>query len=309
MTRNVVLPEAWEPRVRAALADVRPDLAGCPLRHLGAGYESVALLLEAERETYVLRFPRGEDGAAGIACEARLLPELGGTLGVPIPSFAFTAPNPLGPGVFCCYPLVPGESLDEEEWHARGLLDEPGPVRQIADLLEAIHAFPVERARELGVPEADLRADFTGDLRLVRAEVAPLLPPDVARLLIAAYERHLADDGDFDGRPALIHADFSLDHLLVTGTRITGLIDFGDVRIGDPDYDLCYLWPETNRRFVRRLQEHRGRPFDARLEAKLRFWELADPVSDVLHGIEHGMPDVRDEGVNLLTTLLAPDRR
>src|SRR5690606_28957340 len=50
----------------------------------------------------------------------------------------------------------------------------------------------------------------------------------------------------------------------------------------------------------------RGRRLDARLEGKLRFWELADPVSDVLYGIEHGMPDVRDEGVDLLTTLLAP---
>ncbi|XRQ07278.1 phosphotransferase family protein [Actinomadura welshii] len=306
MTRYAALPEAWEPKVRAALAGVRPDLARCPLRLLGAGYESVALFLEAE-ETYVLRFPRGEDGAEGIACESRLLPELAGTLPVPVPRFAFTASNPLGPGVFCCYPIVPGDSLDEDDWRARGLLDEPEPVRQIADVIEAIHAFPVDRARDLGVPEADLRGGFTEDLPRVRAEVAPLLPPDEARALVAAYERHLADDGNFTGPPTLIHADLSLDHLLVTGTRITGLIDFGDVRIGDPDYDLCYLWPETNPSFVQRLQEHRGRPLDARLEGKLRFWELADLVSDALHGIDHDMPDVRSEAVALLTTLLSPD--
>ncbi|GAA0552837.1 phosphotransferase family protein [Actinomadura livida] len=312
MTRNVTLPEDWEPKVRAALAGARPDVAGCPLRLLGTGYESVALLLDAEQgaagESYVLRFPRNEDGAEGIAREARLLPELAGTLDLPIPRFAFTAPNPLGPGSFCCYPAVPGESLDEDDWHDRGLLDEPGPVRQIADVIEAIHAFPVERARELGVPEADLRADYTEELDLVRTEVAPLLAPEEGRELVAAYERYLADDGNFADPPALTHADFSLDHLLITGTRITGLIDFGDVRIGDPDYDLCYLWPETNRSFIRRLQEHRGRPLDARLEGKLRFWELADPVSDVLHGIEHGMADVREEGIGYLKPLLAPAR-
>ncbi|MFI0369483.1 phosphotransferase family protein [Actinomadura sp. 1N219] len=309
MTRNVVLPDGWEPKVRAAVADVRPDLARRPLRPLGAGFESVALLLEADPHSYVLRFPRGEDGAEGIACEARLLPELAGLLDVPVPRFAFTAPNPLGPGEFCCYPVVPGESLSEEEWHARGLLDEPEPVRQIAGLIEAIHSFPVKRARELGVPEADPRAEFTADLRLVRAEVVPLLPPDQARLLLDAYEHYLADDGNFDGPPTLIHADISLDHLLITGTRVTGLIDFGDARIGDPDYDLCFLWPETNRAFVQRLQAERGRPFDARLEGKLRFWELADPATDVLHGIEHDLPDVRDEGLTLLSTLLTPAHR
>ncbi len=306
MSRTAALPDAWEPKVRAVLAGVRPDLARRPLRPLGAGHESVALLLDAESDTYVLRFPRGETGAASIAREARLLPELAGTLGVPIPRFAFTAPNPLGPGSFCCYPIVPGESLDEEDWHARGLLDEPETARRVAELIEAIHAFPVERARELGVPEVDLRAEHTRELPRVHAEVVPLLPPYEARRLVAAYERYLGDDGNFAVPPTLIHADLSLDHLLVDGTRITGLIDFGDVRIGDPDYDLCYLWPETNPAFVRRLQEHRGRRLDARLEGKLRFWELADPVSDVLYGIEHGMPDVRDEGVDLLTTLLAP---
>ena len=308
MPRYVTLPDGWEPKARAALADVRPDLARCPLRLLGAGFESVALSLDAGRETYVLRFPRNDDGAEGIACETRLLPELAEAVDLPIPRFAFTAPNPLGPGTFCCYPAVPGESLDEDAWHARGLLDEPGPVRQIADLIEAIHAFPVDRARELGVPEADERAEFGEDLRRVRAEVAPLLPRDEARRLIAAYERYLGDDANFAGPPTLIHADLSLDHLLVAGTRITGLIDFGDVRIGDPDYDLCYLSPETSPAFVRRLQEHRGRPLDERLEGKLRFWELADPVCDVLHGIENGMPDVRDEGLALLRALLSPDR-
>ena len=300
------LRDGWEPAIRSAVAAVRPDLADGALRPLGSGFESVALLLEDGPDRYVLRFPRGADGAEGIACETRLLPELADSLDLPIPRFTFTAPNPLGPGTFCCYPIVPGESLTEEEWHARGLLDEPEPVRQIAELIEAIHSFPVDRARELGVPEVDLREEFGEDLDLLRAEVVPLLPAGQARELIAAYERYLADDANFTGPSRLTHADISLDHLLVTGTRITGLIDFGDARIGDPDYDLCYLWPEAGRSFVERLQAHRGRSLDARVEGKLRFWELADSATDVLHGIEHGLPDVRDEGLRLLDALLTP---
>ncbi|MEV0970082.1 phosphotransferase [Microtetraspora glauca] len=308
MIWNVALPDDWESRVRSALANVRDDLARGALHPLGAGMESVALRLDPPDgdggTSFVLRFPYNEDGAEGIACEAALLPELAEHLPLPIPRFAFTAPNPLGPGEFCCYPAVPGESLSEEDWHRRGLLDEPAPIRRIAALIDAIHAFPVGRARELGVPESDPRAEFGERLDLLRAEVVPALPSSESRTLVAAFEDYIGDDACFDYEPVLIHADISLDHLLVTGTDVTGLIDFGDTTIGDPDYDLCYLWSETGPGFTQRLQELRGVPFTDRLQRKLRFWELADAAADVLHGIEHGHSEFRDESLAVLRGLL-----
>jgi hygromycin-B 7''-O-kinase len=43
-------------------------------------------------------------------------------------------------------------------------------------------------------------------------------------------------------KTALLHGDFTGEHLLMRNTngdwRITGLIDFGDCRIGHPEYDL-----------------------------------------------------------------------
>ncbi|MFC6884898.1 MULTISPECIES: phosphotransferase [Actinomadura] len=297
-----------ERRVRKAVADVRPDLAEAgALRPLGEGFESVALLLEPPGgPAHVLRFPRNEDGAEGIACETRLLPELAPRLPVPVPRFAFTAPNPLGPGTFCCYPAVPGDSLRPEEWHARGLLDEPGPVRLIARVLDAVHAFPAERARELGVPLQEPREEYADSERLAREHVVPLLPRGEADALLAAFGAYLGDDANFPDEPVLIHGDVSLDHLLVTGTEITGLIDFGDVAVGDPDFDLAYLWQQAGPGLVRRVQEERGAPMTARLEAKLRFWALADPVEDVLHGMENDLPDLSERRLADLRTLLSP---
>ncbi|MGI5166106.1 phosphotransferase family protein [Spirillospora sp. CA-253888] len=300
------LPDDWADRVRCALAAARPELAGARLSPLGAGQDSVALLAETPSGGYVLRLPKEEDGASGIDREARLLPEL--SLDLPVPRFVFTAPNPLGPGRFCCYPVVPGESLEPEEWAARGLLEAAAPPRQIAAAIEAIHAFPVERARALGVLDRDMRADYTGGLAEARAEVAPLLPPDEASALLAAWEDYLAHDANFAYDPALLHADLSLDHLLVTGDRISGLIDFGDTEIGDPDYDLCYLWAEAGPGFVRRVQEHRGRALTPRQEAKLRFWALAELALDVAHGIENDLPTLRDDSLDELRALLRGGR-
>ncbi|WP_433330895.1 phosphotransferase family protein [Spirillospora sp. CA-294931] len=297
------LPPGWERVVREALAAVRPDLASGPLRPLGAGFTSIALLLDGP-DAYVLRFPKNQDGADGAEREARLLPELAARLDVPIPRFAFTAPNPFGPGDFHAYPLVPGDSLSEDEWRERGLLDEPDPPRQIAEMLDAVHSFPMDRAKELGVEEWDLRATFTEQLAPLHAEVLPLLSPSAAKALLTAWEGYVGDDANFDYEPTLIHADISLDHLLVTGTRITGLIDFGDVTISDPDYEFCYLWPEAGRDFVTRVQRHRGLALTPRLEAKLRFWTLADPATDLLHAREHDLPDLHAETLVYLRDLL-----
>ncbi|WP_169807940.1 phosphotransferase [Actinomadura hibisca] len=300
------LPDDWDDRVRTVLATVSPDLVDARLSPLGAGLDSVALLAETPSGAYVLRLPKEEDGAEGIEREARLLPEL--SLDLAVPRFAFTAPNPLGPGRFCCYPVVPGESLTPDEWAARGLLEADAPPRQIAAAVEAIHAFPVERARALGVLDRDLRADYADGLAETRAEVAPLLPPDEASALLTAWADYLADDANFTYEPTFTHADLSLDHLLVTGDRISGLIDFGDIEIGDPDYDLCYLWAEAGPAFVRRVQKHRGRALTPRQEAKLRFWALAELALDVAHGIENDLPTLRDDSLAELRALLRSGR-
>ncbi|WP_280265809.1 phosphotransferase family protein [Nocardia wallacei] len=305
MSASVRLPRDWEARVRDALAaSPDPDLATGTLRLLGAGMDSVALLLERRETSYVLRLPQDPHGAEGIAHEAALLPELAERLPVPIPRFSFTAPNPLGPGAFCVYPAVPGESLPDEQWRRRGLLELPETSRRIAELIDGIHDFPVARARELGIETWDLRADFTADLKTVRAEVLPLISAREATMLLRAWEGYLGDDGNFDYRPTLLHADVSLDHLLVTGTQITGLIDFGDVEIGDPDYDLCYLYPDAGRDLVRCVQRCRGRELDTRLESKLRFWACADPALDVLHALENDMPRFRQERLRVLSEAL-----
>ncbi|WP_228819015.1 phosphotransferase family protein [Nocardia transvalensis] len=305
MSADVELPGDWENRARGALtASPRPELADGDLRLLGAGMESVALLLERPEGAYVLRLPQGSYGAEGIGREAALLPELAGLLPVPIPRFLFTAPNPLGPGEFCVYPIVPGESLSPEQWYERGLLTLPSTAELIAKIIDGVHSFPVTRASALGIETRDLREDFTEDLESVRAEVIPLLAPAAAKALLGAWEEYLGEDANFDYSPSLIHADVSLDHLLVTGDRISGLIDFGDVEIGDPDYDLCYLYPETDPEFVRRVQRCRGTELDHRLEAKLRFWACADPALDVLHALENEMPRFLDDRLRVLTAAL-----
>lgn len=301
MSATVELPADWAERVRATLLGCgEPELAAAPARLLGAGMDSVAVLAG----DHVLRMPRGPEGAATLRREAAVLPELAETLPLPVPRFRHLPPNPLGPGQCCVYRAVPGDSLGEEEWHARGLISAPDPARQVGEFLAAVHAFPAERAAELGLDVWDLRGEFGADLESVRAEVLPLLTPGEADALLRAWEEYLADDGNFAYSPTLIHADVSLDHLLVTGSAISGVIDFGDIALADPAYDLCYLWPEAGPDFVARVCAAAGMPLDDRLIRKLRFWTCSDPAFDVLHGREHGMDAFTAESLATLRAAL-----
>ncbi|MFI6868331.1 phosphotransferase family protein [Nocardia sp. NPDC050406] len=306
MSASVELAGDWEERVRGALAragGVGEELGRGRVAVLGAGLDSVALVAEGVSGRFVLRLPKGEDGAEGIAREGRLLPELGERVGLPIPRFVLMARNPLGPGEFCVYPMVPGEVVSAREWHRRGLVG-AGTARQVAGFLDEVHGFSVERAVELGVEVADYREEFEETLELLGAHVVPMLEHAEARVLVEAFEGYLGDAENFAYEPTLIHGDVSLDHLLITGDRISGVIDFGDTQIGDPDYDLCYLWTEAGPEFVRQVREYRGLPFDERLTGKLNFWAIADPTDDVLHGIENDMPEFRDSSRNRLVRAL-----
>jgi aminoglycoside phosphotransferase (APT) family kinase protein len=42
--------------------------------------------------------------------------------------------------------------------------------------------------------------------------------------------------------PMVIHADLGGEHVLTSGGRVTGVIDFSDVSFGDPDYDFTSLF-------------------------------------------------------------------
>lgn len=302
MSASVVLPADWGARVAAVLtACGESEAAAAPIRLLGAGMDSTAVLAG----DLVLRMPRAAAGAATLERERAVLPVLADALPLPVPRFRHLPPNPLGPGVCCVYRAVPGDSLDDEQWHERGLLAAPAPARQVGEFLAALHAFPVERAAALGLEVWDLRAEFAADLAGIRASVLPLLDRAEAALLLRLWEEYLADDANFAYRPTVIHADVSLDHLLVTGAEISGVIDFGDIAISDPAYDLCYLWTDAGPDFVGRVCAAAGIPLDDRLIRKLRFWSCSDPAFDVLHGLENGMDDFTVEHLGYLRAALA----
>jgi aminoglycoside 2''-phosphotransferase len=116
-----------------------------------------------------------------------------------------------------------------------------------------------------------------------RAELLPLLAPRDGLALAHLIERFLADERNFAYTPCLLYADFAPEHVLYdrAAKAVTGIIGWGDLTIGDPDYDLRYLYQDYGEDFVRRLLAHHPHAEPARLLAKLRVFNVCDHIQTI----------------------------
>ena len=213
-----------------------PELRPARLELLGEGWDNVAWLLRGE---IVFRFPRRQIAVELLETERRLLPALALRLPLPIPQ-----PDHVGqpgdgyPWPFLGYRRLPGETacracLDDRE---RAAIAAP-----LARFLAALHAFPVDEARRLGAPPD----------RIGRLDLSAKIPELLERMERMRALGYLRDIGPFREildagsglRPSeevrLVHGDLYVRHLLIgPGRGLAGVIDWGDLHIGDPAVDL-----------------------------------------------------------------------
>ncbi len=284
-------------RYRAAIRENFPVLPLDSFCYLAEGWDSLVCLAN---DRLIFRFPKRRAVAARLALEIRLLPELAPYLPLPIPKFTYiSGPTSRNfPYLFVGYEALPG--LTQPDW--------PDEVAQAgwwqADLghfLTALHAFPVERASQLGVkvinfsgttaPNKNWRAALAAFYRVVRKRVLPLLAEEGQDRVAAYFEDFLADERHFNFEPALLHADLLEDHLLVdpTARLVKGVIDFGDVCLGDPAYDV-----------IREVLPFYNGKVDPTFEQRQLFYSQLAPFIALIFGLDNPDPQLVEYG---LTTI------
>ena len=111
----------------------------------------------------------------------------------------------------------------------------------------------------------------------------PLLAPPEGAALVRLIEGFLGDAQNFAYTSSLLYAD-SPEHVLydADARRIVGIIDWGDLATGDPDFDLLYLRQDYGEAFVARLLDHYAHPDPARLFEKLRVFDACDQINTIV---------------------------
>jgi aminoglycoside phosphotransferase (APT) family kinase protein len=212
-----------------------PDLAGLPVRLIGAGWDNTVYTVGEE---WVFRFPRREIVLPGLRVEIEVLPMLALLLPVRIPVPEHVGgPSDEFPWPFFGARMLPGVELCEAPETSRSDL-----APQLGRMLRVLHSRDVLDAVGARLPEnLTRRADMQVRVSAVRERLAELdglwhAPGHVDALLDEAETLPPPDP------IAVCHGDLHFRHVLVEEGRISGLIDWIDLCRGDPALDLQLVW-------------------------------------------------------------------
>lgn len=276
--------------VRRLLAEQFPEWAGLavePVRYFGTDNAIYRL-----GDELAVRLPRREHNVLGLRKELRWLPELAPRLPLAVPEpVAAGEPGEGYPLEWAIYRWLPGEPAYETP------PDDPRP--ELVALLAAFRAIDPSGGPEPGRHNAFRGAPLEPGDEIVRAKIAEL---GLGQEAFRVWEAALAA-GTWERDPVWLHGDLDVRNLLVTDGRLSGVVDFGTLGVGDPAADVMVAWkmltPAAREVFRRELE------IDDATWARSRAAVLAQAVNALTYYTDENNPILVREARRWLTEVLA----
>lgn len=246
----------------------------------GEGMHNDAYLVN---DQYIFRFPKKQGDKQRLTKEILLLPELKGILNIAVPEFEFI-PASMN---FAGYKIISGKFLSKESYGAFNRKEKEVFLKEMAAFLTMLHATALKNIQEAGLEIRDYENEYSEDFEQVKKIVFPTLSANEKEAIEYQFKTYLGIKKNFDYTPVLLHNDFSPDHILLDKdtNQLRGVIDFGEAAIGDPDYDLFYLYGDMGKNFIIDLLQYYKHNDHPLLFQKLEFFNLADHLHDTINNI------------------------
>jgi aminoglycoside phosphotransferase (APT) family kinase protein len=269
-------------------------LAARTVTALGRGTDSVAYLVDGE---WVVRFPLVADARETLRRELALLPMLAPALPVAIPAVEHVGRRD-GELLFAAYRLLRGEPL--------GANAQEQALAEVAAMLSALHAFPIADANRAGVGPELLKGGYHEGQRELLGIVRRTVDRAGFARLEDAFRRYERDHLPADQAVVLLHSDLKPDHVLCDGGRLRAVIDWGDVNLGDRDFDLAVFAMFFGAGMLARLLEHVPDRDRAEVLDKTRFFTTLRWTQDLAFDMQRGDRDAAASALRRLNESLRP---
>jgi aminoglycoside phosphotransferase (APT) family kinase protein len=211
------------------LAEQHPDLQDLPIQFVDAGWDNAIFRLG---DRLAVRLPRRAIAARLLENEQHWLPQLAKQLPIPIPMpDRIGLPTSLYPWHWSIIPWLPGQTGDIIQLNT-------AHAQQLALFLKALHVAAPDNAPKnpfRGVPLSQRVNMLNERMQRVEAQTA-MIAPTIGSLWQQAV------DAPMDVEPTWIHGDLHPRNILADKDSITGVIDWGDLTVGDRATDLATLW-------------------------------------------------------------------
>ncbi len=272
--------------VRRLLGEQFPEWVDLPLRRIEPSGTENAIFRLGEKLS--VRLPRREGPTEPGGKESDWLPTLAPLLPVEVPvPVAQGRPTGDYPWFWDIHSWVEGETVPVEQ------IDAVQAASDLAALVAALQQIdptcaPPGRGVALAERDEDVRhwlARFDGDL-----------------MVTAEWERALAA-APWDGPPVWHHGDLDARNWLVRDGRISGVIDWGCMGVGDPACDAMVAWklhsPAARDRFREAL------PTDDATWERARGWVLSQAVAILAYYTPTNNPTLYQEAESWLDLVLS----
>lgn len=221
-----------ESLVRRLVTSQFPQWAELPLRRIAS--DGTVNAMYRLGDELVVRLPMMPAWAGDVEVELEWLPRLAGhlPLAIPVPAGqgAPTEEYPLAWSVL--------EWLDGSPASMAGLVSPVETARELAGFVRALREVPLNGETPPGRISSLASRDEGARASIAEADRMGLLDDAVTT---EAWELVLRAP-DWDGPPVLLHTDLLPGNLLTVDGRLTAVIDFGGLGVGDPAADLLAAW-------------------------------------------------------------------
>jgi aminoglycoside phosphotransferase (APT) family kinase protein len=279
--------ELDETLVRELLTEQFPEWTGLPLRRIEPSGTVNAIFRLGDELS--VRLPRRDGPAEPGSTELDWLPRLAPQLPIEVPvPVAQGRPNESYPWFWEIHTWVEGETLPVEE------IDAVQAARDLAELVRTLQRVepsggpPPGRGVALAERDPAFRywlERFEGDSRVVTEWTRALAAPP------------------WDGSPVWHHGDLDCRNWLVRDGRISGVIDWGSMGVGDPACDVMVAWKlhslEARDAFRETL------PTDDATWERARGWAVSQAVAALSYYTPQNNPSLYYEAETWLALVLS----
>ena len=272
--------------VRRLLGEQFPHWAGLPLRRIEPG-GTVNVIFRLGDELAV-RLPRRDGPTEPDPREREWLPRLAPLLPVEIPvPVAQGRPTADYPWFWEIHTWLEGETVPVDE------IDAIQAAHDLAALVGALQQVdPAGAPPGRGIPLAE--RDEGARYWLARFDGDPVVT--------AEWERALAAP-PWEGPPIWHHGDLDVRNWLVRDGRISGVIDWGEMGVGDPACDVMVAWKLHSRAARDAFRE--ALPTDDATWERARGWVLSQAVAALAYYTPENNPILYAEAESWLGLVLS----